>query len=654
MNAQVDLIRVPLQQLQLSPLNARKTGGTDIDGLAASIVAHGLLQNLTVTQTDANTYEVVAGGRRLAALQQLDREGRLAAGFEVPVYVINDDDTALEASTAENTLREAMHPADQFVAFKGMVDAGKPVVDVAAHFGVTERVVKQRLKLANVDPQLVQIYRDNGMDLEQLQALALTDDHKAQCNAWFKPTDNYARSAYHLRDALTKSEISARSALVQFVGLDAYEAAGGTVRRDLFSARDDAWIQDKPLLDKLVLDKLHVVAEAERAAGWSWVELHLSLDYQKRAEYPQLNQMQSEEFLAPELQARLDVVDKRLVEIDEIDADGLASPQEEALRDEAEALEEEREKIVAQTQERWPAEAMQKAGVLVFLDNNHVEVERGRLQPGQKVDKQTGAVAGTPKAAKADKPKKASLSVDMEHRLDLHRAAALRVHIAGDPRAALQLLLVQMLTRLLTTSQADSVFALSPSNEHTGTKGLIDSKFGDVGTSPARKALDELVQGWKKAGLPAKASELYPWLDKRTDTERQQLLALAVALTFNTNGGQRGRALAEQLGIDMTKTWAPTADTYLSVVPKALLAEAVTEVAGKAEGLAILALKKDAAIAQTAKKLAGTGWLPKSLRGSRYALKKPVAAKKPAKKVAAKKATKATVKKAAKPATKAT
>jgi hypothetical protein len=49
MNAHTDLIRIPLHQLALSPRNARKTGGQDIDGLAASIAAHGLLQNLTVT-----------------------------------------------------------------------------------------------------------------------------------------------------------------------------------------------------------------------------------------------------------------------------------------------------------------------------------------------------------------------------------------------------------------------------------------------------------------------------------------------------------------------------------------------------------------------------------------------------------------------------
>jgi ParB family chromosome partitioning protein len=116
-----DLPRIPLSPLHLSPLNARKVRPKDIDGLAASIAAHGLLQNLTVTVNDKpGQYEVVAGGRRLAAMQQLAQEGRLPGALArdgVPCLVIDDNDVAHEASTAENTLREAMHTG------------GKPTLD---------------------------------------------------------------------------------------------------------------------------------------------------------------------------------------------------------------------------------------------------------------------------------------------------------------------------------------------------------------------------------------------------------------------------------------------------------------------------------------------------------------------------------------------
>ena len=77
-----------------------------------------------------------------------------------------------------------MHPADQFDAFKTLVEKGTPIEDVAGRFGVTALVVKQRLKLANVSPALVALFREDTVTLEQMMALAVTDDHEAQERVW--------------------------------------------------------------------------------------------------------------------------------------------------------------------------------------------------------------------------------------------------------------------------------------------------------------------------------------------------------------------------------------------------------------------------------------------------------------------------------------
>lgn len=59
---------IPLNRLVVSRLNVRRTDRkADIDALAASIAAHGLLQNLTVAAAASDKYAVVAGSRRLAA-----------------------------------------------------------------------------------------------------------------------------------------------------------------------------------------------------------------------------------------------------------------------------------------------------------------------------------------------------------------------------------------------------------------------------------------------------------------------------------------------------------------------------------------------------------------------------------------------------------
>ncbi len=665
MNAQPSIITVPLSQLRISPRNARKTGGHDIEGLAASIAAHNLLQNLTVTPgKNDNEYQVVAGGRRLAAMQLLRDRGQLDAEFSVPCKLITDDDVALEASTAENTLREAMHPADQFDAFKDMVEAKKSIPDIAAHFGVTELVVKQRLKLANVAPKLVQVYRDGGMDLEQLQALALTDDKKLQEKVWFGAKNDWNRSARDIRYAITTSEVRGDSTIARFVGLDAYEAAGGPVRRDLFSTRGEVFLGDKALLDKLALDKLEAIAKSERDAGWSWAEAHLGLDYDKLAAFPHFGVGPKREKPTAADKERIAVLDARLAEIaklideddenETLDVDG-----REALEDEANDINTERYAL-SEGREVWPTEVMAKAGVVVCIGYNGLQVERGRLRPGQKATA-SGTVTGSSKDGKKE-PKKATLSQDMVTRLEMHRAAAIREHVAARPAMALQLLLTHLLTKLFTDSYAESVLGLTPANQHKEARVQIESKFQDLGKAAARKAIDERTANWKKAGLPGKASEIFGWVGKLDQAKQLDLLALATALTVSTNGGHRGQALAEQFEVDMTTWWAPSADSFVSLVPKVLLAEAVTDVDGKAAGEAVLAMKKDAAMADAAKRLQGKGWLPKPLRGAGYKVGKPAApnAATPAAKArgkesasAAKKATKKATKKPAKKAAKA-
>jgi len=162
-----DLTLIPLNKLVRSSANVRKTGADSIDDLAAWIAVHGLLQNLTVTKKvatartkgkskpEADTYEVVAGARRLAALQSLAKQRKIGNDYPVPCKVVTE--SAEELSLVENTIRQPMHPADQFEAFDRLVGGGLGIDDVAARFGVTPLFVAQRLKLANVSPSLIQL-----------------------------------------------------------------------------------------------------------------------------------------------------------------------------------------------------------------------------------------------------------------------------------------------------------------------------------------------------------------------------------------------------------------------------------------------------------------------------------------------------------------
>ena len=241
---------IPLDRLIPSPANARKTGARiGIDELAASIAAHGLLQNLQVRPSARGKFEVAAGGRRLAALKLLAKQKALGKKAEIGCNVLDGEDPG-EISLAENTIRLPMHPADQFEAFRALAATGKGPEEIAGRFGTSPAIVRQRLKLATVSPRLLDVYRTEEMDLDQLMAFTVSDDHATQEAAWFEqPT--YNRTPTNIRRLLTATHIEARHRLACFVGIDAYLTAGGNVTRDLFQPEHEGYLTDAALLDRL-------------------------------------------------------------------------------------------------------------------------------------------------------------------------------------------------------------------------------------------------------------------------------------------------------------------------------------------------------------------------------------------------------------------
>jgi ParB/RepB/Spo0J family partition protein len=137
---------IPLSQLTPAKANVRKTGGNDaIEELAASIAAHGLLTSLAVRKSTRGKYTVVAGQRRYHALRMLADRDQIPANLPVLCQVIDRDADATEIGLAEDVVRLAMHPADQFEAFRALVDKGSDVAAIAARFGVPETTVARRL-----------------------------------------------------------------------------------------------------------------------------------------------------------------------------------------------------------------------------------------------------------------------------------------------------------------------------------------------------------------------------------------------------------------------------------------------------------------------------------------------------------------------------
>ena len=621
------MLLVPLSRLRPSRRNVRKTAGPSIEALAASIERVGLLQNLTVTLTvDGGHYEVVAGGRRFAALKLLAKKRRIAKDWDVPCLLVADA-SARTASLTENVQREAMHPADQFEAFAGLVAEGRPVEDIAADFGVTPLVVQRRLKLANVSPRLMADYRADSVSLDQLMALAVTDDPAAQ-EAAFYDASEWQRSPAALRQRLTEREIGADHALVRFVGLEAYTTAGGGIRRDLF-ADDEATgttLTDAALLERLVREKLEALAEPVRAEGWAWVEAVPHLSPAERQAF-QNAPRQRREPTAKEarriavLQGRLDRTDAALEDAYDADDEDKA----EALHQRREALAAELEAVQSQLSCHAP-EVRAMAGVIVTLGRDGSPLmHRGLLREAEAkalrtldAARQRAANCQTPgdegsdsdRSTTGDAPHGAEhLSDRLAQRLSAHRTAALQIEMARQPQVALAALVHALVQQALQGGYRNAL----PLGVRLSLRDRLEDLAPDWPESPAALALRELRQTWADK-LPQEPGELFTVLLDKSQEELIQLLALCTApavdvVTPRATASQPGAELAQALGLDMAAWWKPTADSYFQHVSKAAILDAVAQLAPN-EVPRLSKLKKTE-IAQEAERLAeGSGWMP--------------------------------------------
>jgi len=143
--------------------------------LKAMILKMGVLQNLVVHPLVDGKHGVVAGGRRFTAIKELVEENIFPSDYMIPVREVPLDADATAISLAENMGRASMNPADEYTAFAKMVDRGASIEDVSLTFGVTKKLVKQRMKLGNVATAILNKFRDGGMSLDSLMAFTVTE-----------------------------------------------------------------------------------------------------------------------------------------------------------------------------------------------------------------------------------------------------------------------------------------------------------------------------------------------------------------------------------------------------------------------------------------------------------------------------------------------
>jgi ParB family chromosome partitioning protein len=628
---------VPLNKLKKSPRNARKTPHSEahIEALAASIAAKGMLQNLVVEpETNADgeptgSYFVTIGeGRRLAQMLRVKR--KQIKKTEPIRCVLDTENDATEISLDENVTREAMHPADQFERFRELAEnRGWGAEEIAARFGVTAHVVRQRLRLGAVSPKLMQVYRDGGLSLDQLMAFAITEDHDRQEQVY--ETLSWNREPSTIRRDLTKLNVAATDRRAIFVGADAYAEAGGTIIRDLFTEDRGGYFEDAALLDRLVIDKLEGIAAEVQAEGWKWASVHIDFPHAHgmRRSYPHPVDLSEEDAAA--YGAAQEEYNRLSSEYE-----GYEELPDEADRRFAE-LEGEIERIDAKRHAYDVAE-IARGGVFVILNHDcTARIERGFIraedeaprpedvegatvtEDGKIVDEGDGEDAepqpDDEDAGDAGKP----LSELLIRDLTAHRTLGLRLALGEQPVIALVAVVHALAAQTFYRGGEASCLEIRL------TSAYLASHADGIEDTPAAQALADRHAGWA-SDMPRDVSDLWAFVAGLDHASLMALLAHCVSLTVNairipweqkSNARATVEKLASAVALDMTAHWTPTVQTYLGRVTKAHILAAVREGVGDEAAERISGLKKPDMAQATEQLLAGTGWLPSVLRAAR-------------------------------------
>ncbi|KVA30521.1 chromosome partitioning protein ParB [Burkholderia cepacia] len=622
------IVTVPYSSLRKSPLNARTKPLTGIPGLAANIAAKGLLQNLVVHELRGSRGKqrklgVSAGQRRHAALDLLHADKRIAADYPVPVRIVSGGE-ALAISLIENSQREGLDPFDVLRSFRMLAEEGRSVDYIAALFSAAPITVNRRVKLANVSPKLLALLREDGITLDQLAALALADDHETQERVWFDAPNDWQRAPRYLRQAITRAEIDAsRSRLVRFVGLDAYEAAGGYVRRDLFSDAENAgYIADAELLQRLAGEKLEAAAGKVRAEGWSWTETRIECDVFELNHFRRLAPLDR-----PYTEDKQREIDGLTAQQDELaeQYDALAEGDEDAY-EEADRFEAELNRVTAAIQaletraQTWDAQQMAEAGALVILDSQgDLLIERGLVRWDSKVARDKGGVAvGQTVGALTEtnrKPKPVH-SAKLCQRLSAHRTAAVHAELIAQPSVALAILLYQLAPVAFPERYGHACrdyLELNATSNHDALLKAAD----DLPASAAWGIIDARRQQWL-AALPQQLVDLLPWLiEQDPGTTLLDLLAFCTGTLLDGVTGNEEphaiNALSNALQLDMTRYWTPTRASYFDHVSKARIVDVAMQAASPKIAFDLSKMKKGDAAASAEKQLAKSAWLPEML-----------------------------------------
>lgn len=650
---------IPFNRIRLSDSNVREIGVEegldelthDIDRREDLVMGLNVRAILDDDGNETGDFETPAGGRRFRAISRLVEAGRFPADGLVPCLVkkANAKTSAVDDSLAENIVRLALHPLDQFKAFRRMVDGGMSKEEVADAYRTTPRYVTQRLRLASVSPALLDIYASNGMTLAMLEAFTVNPDFERQEQVWARIANSWQKEPWQIKRMLTETTVPSEDKRAAFIGVETYEAAGGPVLRDLFSDSESGWLQDVALLDRLVDEKFKVMADELAAQGWKWIEASVELPYGYANGLRQLTNL-VEPLSDEERQVREDLREEQA----ELEAE---YAEFDELPDEVDQRLAEIEVDLAELENRpavFDPDEIARAGVFLSIDRHGaLIVDRGYVRPEDEapVEIDGGEGEDDPERAAAaacdagDSIQRTVITIGGErldeeeedtgirplperllYELTAFRTLALQEALANNPHVAMTALLHRLVMQRYRYSAPTGCLEISVRDRS------FPMQSADLKDSPSAKAIHARNEAWRE-DLPDDDNAVWDWIAQLDDASRMALFAHCVSYGVNAVHERENihrstsqysidrrfagaDLIAKATGLDMVidAGWRPTVENYLGIVPKVRILAAVREGAGERAASLIEHLKKADMAKEAERLLAGTGWLAEPLR----------------------------------------
>ncbi|UUV08726.1 ParB/RepB/Spo0J family partition protein [Ruegeria sp. YS9] len=531
---------VTFADLYVSPLNPRTVvSEEEIAALAENIKVAGLIHNLAGYRHEGKDgVGVVAGGRRLRALALLQDDPRFQT---VQVQIAEDEETAKIWATSENAQRRDLHPADEIRDYGALEKTGLTASQIAVAYGVTEKKVYRRLALAGLHGAVLDAFKASEISMSQAEAFTISNDEKLTLEVLEAvkaggTTGWNAMSDYQIKQALKPDHIKGSDRRAVFVGVEAYQAAGGRISGDLFE--DETLFDDPEILDEVFRAKIQKAAtEYAEAEGWTWGE-GLETDYLYSGDIDERNM------------GRIYKVEGEFTEEEGERYEELAELHNgDALDDEGQT---ELEALQEKLDGAFTDEQKAHAGILFYVGHSgKLQIMEGLVRSE---DREAAEAAGilAKSAHKQEKPKKSPISDKLRGDLDRIVTGARQNALVNDPTLALDLLAFQ-----LSQSQGwqrihayDVTLPYLPNEPETETGFALDKRL----------TLPDPVE--KKGTL----ADDFKAFRKRGHKRSMDLLVRRLVGQLNISDADLGGLIDELTKKDTRDTFTPTAENFFDRV----------------------------------------------------------------------------------------